>query len=191
MADFSATRLAFLEQAREHLGAIIPKAGRPVNYQGLGERFENEYGDGGFCSDAVIAWIYGITEQAGLEPQIPRDLGIGHGTYNLHQYLKENGAVKEDYINEPELWQPGDIISMGNNSDVDLNTSQQYDGHTNVVLDVTEDPNKPGTYQVTTIDANHRDEWFNKGTASSVVVEHYLYTPAESNLMVFTDEEFS
>lgn len=190
MVDNSLFRMAFLEQARAHLGAVIPKAGRPVNYGGLGDRFENEYGDGGFCSDAVVAWIYGITEQSGLDPDIPRDLGIGHGTANLFKYARDAGALREDGVENPLGWEPGDIISMSNNGGTTPDVTGNFDGHTSVVLDVQEDPDNPGTYRITTIDANHRDDWMARGTASSVVVEHYLYTPGESNLMVFTDDDW-
>lgn len=189
MVDYSLFRLALLEQAREHLGAVVPKGHLGGSgYNGMGQYFENEYGDGGFCADAVISWIHGIAEQSGLDPDIPQGLGLGHGTARLHEYALENDALRDGALQDPNIWQPGDVIIMSQDPNTPEGTTERFNGHTAMVLDVTPDPNNPGSYRITTIDANHKDNW--SSGASSVVVEHYVFTPGESNLMLFTDEDW-
>jgi len=190
VSEFSAYRLAILEQTRAHLGAVIPKI---RNYEALGNNFRNQYGDGGFCADGAIYWLRHPIEAAGLTPEIPRDLGIGRGTSNLHQFARENNALRENGPENPELWQPGDVLVMSNFSN-DLLPGEDsmgrpgYDGHTAMVLSVEEEPAGSGQFRVTTVDANHRDVWNSNGR-STVVVEEYLYNPSESRLMDFTESD--
>lgn len=187
--DISELRLSLLMEIRNHIGARVSKMKFTGNNSFLGRKwFENLYGDGGYCADFVIYALHTLGKSIDCGDCVPRDLGLARGTYRLFSYAAGNNptgvnTLRPNGFELPELWVPGDIVIMSGDPNTSLEATEPFNGHTATVLNVAETPDQPGIFEVTTLDANHSEDWGQ--SASTIVVRKYQYDTNDPNRQLF------